>query len=288
MTRTSSPTVSRRWIALELKRLRHDAGLSQAEVAKVLRCQVPKISLMESAQRNVQDADLDKLLALFEVPDNRRSQYFDAAKNGRKKAWWERYEDHVIPDWLEQYVGLEQGAERLRSYQSAIVHGLLQTEDYIGALLKSSPTVSEERIQQIVDVRLHRQGALSRASDPLQMWAVMDEAVLRQVVGSHKIMQAQLEYLVDVAAEQSNITIQVLPFDRGAAYEAGYGSFTVLSFPWRNDPGVVYVENRSGAFCLESLRDVDAHSRIFDHLQALALSPEDSLGMLRDAAKAHK
>src|SRR6266508_3472016 len=207
MTRTSSPTVARRWIALELKRLRHDAGLSQAEVAKVLGCQVPKISLMESAQRNVQDGDLETLLTLFEVPKGRQSQYFDAAKNGRRKAWWERYEDHVIPNWLEQYVGLEQGADKLRSYQNAVVHGLLQIEEYTQALLRSSPSYSEEKIQQIVDVRLHRQSALERSTDPLDIWAVMDEAVVRQVVGSHAIMRAQLEHLAGAAEGRPNVHV---------------------------------------------------------------------------------
>ena len=285
MTRTSSPTVSRRWIALELKRLRHDAGLSQAEVAKVLQCQVPKVSLIESAQRNVQDDDLETLLKLFEVPESRRAQYVDAAKNGRKKAWWERYEDQVIPDWLEQFVGLEQGAERLRSYQSAVIHGLLQSEDYSTALLQSSPMLSEERIQQLIDVRIHRQSALYRESDPLQLSAVMDETALRHVVGGGDVMREQLEHLIKTAEDHENITIQLIPFDRGNAFQAAYGSFAILSFPWRNDPGMVYVEHRAGAFYLDSMREIDEYSRIFDHLQTLALTPEESLESLRRTSR---
>jgi transcriptional regulator with XRE-family HTH domain len=288
MTRTSNPTVSRRWIALELRRLRHQAGMSQADVAKALRCQVPKISLIESTQRNVQDGDLEKLLDLFEVPHDRRGTYRDAAKNGRKKAWWERYEGHIIPDWAEQYVGLEQGAERLRSYQNAVVHGLLQTDGYTEALLRSSPAISEERLEQVADVRAQRQSALQRNPNPLEVWAVMDEAIVHRVVGDPDTMRSQLLYLAEVGRDLPNVHVLVIPFERGGALEAVLGPFTVLSFPWRSDPGVVYVEYRSGAFYLESLREVDAHSQIFDRLESLALPQDESVEMLRTAANSHK
>lgn len=296
MTRTSSPTVWRRWLAHELRRLRLEAGLSQGDVAKTLGCRVPKISLIESTDRNVQEADLDKMLALFDVPKAKRPPYFDAAKNARKKGWWETYGENAVPQWAELFVGLEQGAERLRTYQTAIFHGLLHTPEYAAAILRSSTVIgaddevagmalSEERVDLLVDLRTRRQEAMWRDTDPLHVEAVVDEAVLRHVVGSRDTMRAQLEHVVETVRKHDHVTVQIIPFDHGAALEATYGPFSILSFPGRNDPGVVYIEHRSGAMFMESFSEVDTHSLTFQRLEALALPPDESLQMLRRVAK---
>jgi transcriptional regulator with XRE-family HTH domain len=286
MTRTSSPTVWRRWLAHELRRLRQEAGLSQAEVAKALACHVPKISLIESTERNVQEGDLQKLLALFKVPKTKRPQYFDAVKNARKKGWWEAYGEHTVPQWIELFVGLEQGAERLRTYQTAIFHGLLHTPEYAATILRSSnaDAVSEERVDRLVELRTRRQDALWRDADPLHLWTVVDESVLRHIVGSREIMRAQLERVVEVVRKYEHVTLQIIPFDRDGALEANLGPFTILSFPAPNDPGIVYIEHRSSAMFLESLPDIDTHSLVFQQLSDMALSPKDSLKLLRRAA----
>jgi hypothetical protein len=259
--------------------------MSQGQVAKALGCKVPKISLTESAQRNVQDNDLQKMLELFEVPETRRTQYFDAARNARKKGWWERYDEHTMPDWLEVFVGLEQGASRLRAYQTAVFHGLLHTPEYAAAILRSSTTelASEEKVERIVELRTRRQQILWRDSDPLEVSAVADEAVLRHVVGNREVMRAQFEHVTDVVDKHDNVTFQIIPFDRGTAKEAFYGPFTILSF-LPTDPGVVYMEHRSGAVFLEDLDEIDTHSLIFEELQSLALPVDESVELLRRTA----
>src|SRR6266545_3780154 len=184
MTRTTSPTVSRRWLAREMKRLREEAGFSQARVAKALGCQVPKISLMENEQRPVHDDDLKKLLVLFDVPADDHPQYLAEAANAHKKAWWERYDDYTMPEWLATFVGLEQGAERLRAYQPALIHGLLQTSEYATGIYRGlTGDWSEERIRRYVQLRRRRQQILLRDVDPPDLWVILDEAALRHVVG---------------------------------------------------------------------------------------------------------
>lgn len=290
MTQPSSPTVWRRWMAFELKRLRLEAGRSQAEVAKVLGCQVPKVSLMESGQRNVQEDDLRRLLDLYEVPEDRWPHYLDAAKNMRKKGWWERYDRHTLPGWLDPYVGLEQGAERIRTYEPVIMAGLLQTPEYAAAILRRIVAgISQEKIQRLVELRMQRQEALWRSTNPLHLSAVLDEAVLRRIVGGREVMRAQLLHIVEVVNRWRHITVQVVPFERGA-YDAS-GPFVILSFPWSTepgaayDPGVVYIEHRSHAVYLDALPEIDRHSQAFEQLCALALSPGESVEMIRSAAE---
>jgi transcriptional regulator with XRE-family HTH domain len=293
MTQPSSPTVWRRWMAFELRRLRQDAGLSQADVAKHLGCKVPKISLIESGQRNVQEDDLHRLLSFYEVPDGERSGYLEAARAGRKKGWWERYSQHTMPPWLEPQVGFEQGAERARTYHPTIITGLLQIREYAAAVLRRGvPDTSQEKVERQVELRLKRQEALWRDADPLHLWAVMDEAVLHRVVDSRETMRAQLAHILDVVDKHRHVTVQIVPFERGA-YDQTYVPFVILNFPRSTepgaayDPGVVYIEHRSHSVHLDALSDIDQHSQAFERLCALALPPDESIDLIRNVAEVY-
>lgn len=294
MSRPSSPTVWRRWMAFELKRMRQETGLSQADVAQVLGCKVPKVSLTESGQRNVQEDDLRKLLDLYEVPEDRRPDYLEAARNMRKRGWWERLGQHTLRSFFMLYVGLEQGAERVRTYEPAIIPGLLQIREYAAVTVSRGVAgTSPEKVQRAVELRMQRQQALWRDTDPLRLSVVMDEAALRRVVGDRHIMRAQLLHVAEVAVKHEDITVQVVPFERGA-YDATYGPFVILSFPWSRepgvpyDPGVVYVELRSHAELLEGLPEIDLHSQVFQQLCTHALEPGDSIALIRNVAEEYK
>lgn len=278
----SSPTVWRRWIAAEMRRLREGSGRSQADAAEFLGCQVPKISLIEGGQRNIRDDDLQKLLVLYEVPESEWDYFKNAARRSREKGWWETYDDGNIPASLAQYLGLEQGAEQIRSYHPAIFHGLLQTPEYTAAVLEHSLTgFSPERIRRAASLRQRRQAVLWREEDPLRLSAVVDESALRRVLGGPEVMRAQLAHIVDIVSKYPNITVQLLPFDRGVISAA----FSVLSFPWATDPGVVSLEQHGGAtIYLDSIDEIDNHSYLFERLRAHALSPEESARMMIQAA----
>jgi transcriptional regulator with XRE-family HTH domain len=282
----ASPTVWRRWLACELRRMRAAAGLEQKQVARALRCTVTKVSYFENAQRPVVPRDLDEiLLPLYGVPEEEWPSYLEAAELARKKGWWEGYDDDVLPDWFQRYVGFEQGASRLRCYQPQVVSGLLQTADYMAALMDENPVeLTPTTVTRRIELRLRRQEVLTRPSDPLQCWIVLDEAVLRRVIGGPRVMRAQLERLVD-AAQQPNVTLQVLPFDRGAHPGIGSG-FTILRFPWDTDPGVVYLESGSSAgLYLEDIDEIDDHTRIFERLCVLSLAPDASVALLAKLAE---
>ena len=289
MTPASSPAVSRRWLALEMKRLRKERRLSQPAVAKALGCQVPKVSLMENGQRPLHGGDLKTLLELLDVPDEDRRQYLDEFDNAQEKGWWEFYDEATVPDWLAQFIGFEQGAERIRAYQPALVHGLLQTPEYAaGVFTDAMSELSEEKIARVVEVRRRRQRRLRSGEAAPELSVVLDEAALRRVVRDSATMGAQLDYVVGLCEENANITVRVVPFERGGAYEAAGGPFTILSFPFETDHGLVYKERRSSAEFLDDFAEINAHSVTFRRLSDLALSPKESLRMLRACARDYR
>ncbi|MGH9214183.1 MAG: helix-turn-helix domain-containing protein [Acidimicrobiales bacterium] len=280
----SSPTVWRRWLAFELRRLRSDAEMSQQEVAKVFGRSTAKVSYIENAQQNISTEDLERLLQLYEVPEDKRPAFVDAAKNSRQKGWWERYDRRMVPDWLSLYVGLEQGASQLRVYEPLVIEGLLQTPDYHAALLRGEIVPrTEKQIAEIVELRTKRQDAVTRDEDPLELWVTLTEAALRLEVGGPEIMRAQLAHLADMAA-LPNVTVQIIPFSHGA-HVGTRGAFKILDFGWEGDPGVVLIECRSGGLYLEAPHEIDEHTLAFQHLAAIALPPRQSAKMIRDTGK---
>jgi transcriptional regulator with XRE-family HTH domain len=284
----ASPTVWRRWLASELQRLRAEAGMEQKQVAKALRCTVTKVSYFENAQRPVVPRDLDEiLLPLYGVPQERWTEYLDAAARARKKGWWEEYDDEVLPEWFRRYVGFEQGSSEMRTYEPQFVVGLLQTPEYTEAILRGSPTdLSDDDVARLVEFRRRRQEVVTREVDPLAFWLVLDEAALRRAAGGPHVMKAQLEHLVEMA-QRPNITLQVLPFSRGAHPGMGSG-FTILKFPWPTDPGVVYIESGwSAGLYLEEPHEIDDHSLIFERLCELSLDPDASIAMMREIQRSY-
>jgi transcriptional regulator with XRE-family HTH domain len=282
---TSSPTVWRRWLAFELARLRQEASLDQKDVAKALRCTVGKVSYYETAERPVVVRDLDEvLLPLYEVPTDRWPVYLQAAKDSRQKGWWESYSADTLPSWFSLFVGLEQGASRLRIYEAQLVPGLLQTRDYADAVARRGTAErAEDEIERHVELRMTRQAALRREPEPLRLWAVLDEAVLRRVVGSRAVMRDQARHLAEMA-RHPKITVQVVPNEHGA-HPGMTGRFQILGFPWPTDPGLAYIEHRAGALYLEEPHEIDAHTVAFEHLCVLALSPDESTTMIHNVAK---
>ncbi len=285
MTEASSPTVWRRWLAFELVRLRQEAGLDQKAVAKALRCTVGKVSYYETAERPVVLRDLDEvLLPLYNVPQEQWPMYLQAAKDSRQKGWWERYDASTLRSWFSPFVGLEQGATQIRVYEAQLIPGLLQTKDYAEALTRRGTAErAEEDIARHVELRMTRQAVLHREPDPLRLWAVLDEAALRRVVGNPSVMREQLLHLAAMA-RHPKITVQVVPYTNGA-HPGMMGRFQILDFPWPTDPGVAYIEHQAGALYLEEALDIEAHTVAFEHTCVLALSPDDSATMIRDAAE---
>ncbi|GDY31969.1 transcriptional regulator [Gandjariella thermophila] len=263
----------------ELRRLRESAGLTIEEVAEKLECSASKISRIETGRVGVGPRDVRDMLALYGVDSAQVDELVQLAREARRKAWWTAYGD-VVPG---PYVGLEAEAESVRTYQGLLIPGLLQSEGYIRALIRQVRSdVSEEEINRRVQVRAARQ-ALLVEDDPLTLWAVVDEAALRRLVGGRAVMREQLDRLRE-AVTLPNVTLQVAPFSAGG--HAGMdGPFVILGFPEHRDPDVVYIESTRSGVYLEHSEDVQRYASMFEQLTASALPPDQSDALIAAIAR---
>jgi transcriptional regulator with XRE-family HTH domain len=269
--------------------LREDHSIKLEEVAGVLEVAPSTLSRIETGKAPTKTAYLMQMLDMYGVDDHAQRQVLiDMAREGHRKGWWAEYDD-VLPTGFGIYVGLETEAAGLRTYVADAVHGLLQTPDYARSVLREvNSRDSEEQIQRLVDLRMARQDVLSQdeqAEDrqPLDLWVIHDESVIRRTIGGAAVMRGQLEHMIEVAS-RPGVTLQVLPFGSGA--HAGLsGPFSILEFPERTDPEVAYVESVAGVIYLEKQREVRSCIDAFDRLRAQALSPAASTELIADALR---
>ena len=279
MRRGQGPTIRRRRLASELRRLREAADLTIDEVAEKLECSASKISRIETGHVGVTPRDARDMLELYGQTGDEREALVQLAREARKPGWWQAYKEV----FTGTFVGLEADASSLRAFQALLVPGLLQTEPYARAVIRAMrPDADESDIQRRVDARTARQQLLTDPNPP-EYWAVIDEAVLHRVVGGPEVMAHQADRLLAVA-QLPHVTIQVVPFGAGA-HPGMEGPFLILGFPEQADPDVVYVDSTSGGFFLELPPDVRRYILMFDHLRATALKPDDSVEVIAAAAE---
>jgi transcriptional regulator with XRE-family HTH domain len=283
MTASIGPTVRRRRLGTELRRLREAQSIKLEEVAEKLGLATSTLSRIETGKAPTRAAYLSAMLDLYGVHDQGGRQILvDMAREGHRKGWWAAWED-VLPTGFDVYVGLEAEAASLRAYESLVVHGLLQTEAYARVVMTTvRRRQSPEQIERLVALRMQRQEVIFRA-DPIELWLILDEAVIRRTMGSPELMRAQLNHLAD-ASSWPNVTLQVLPFCSGP-HPCLNGPFAIIEFPERLDPDVVYTEGVAGQAYLERERDVRARAEAFDLLRAAALSPADSSDLISQLAR---
>jgi transcriptional regulator with XRE-family HTH domain len=281
MAASASPTVWRRWLALELRRLRKVSDLPQLAAARECGWSGARLSYLENGQQHVTAADLDKLLDLYDVPGVERERYYGAVKRSDSSGWWERYE-YLVDEWISLYVGLEQGAREIHTYETTAVPGLLQTPDYTAAIMRSGLRHRSAReIARLVELRTARQAILTEGDDPTRLDVVLDESVLMRSPPEPEALPAQLEHLVDMA-QRPNVTLRILPLEGGIQSYAP-GAFSILTFPWEQpDPGIVFLEYRGGSIYLEEFDEIERYTLAFEGLSDVALDPEASLATVRE------
>jgi transcriptional regulator with XRE-family HTH domain len=269
-----SPTVQRRRLGTELRRLRELAALTIEQVAQTLDCSPSKVSRIETGQVRVTSRDLRTLFELYGVGDRQRAQLLQIADQAREKGWWQAYGEMDFA----AHVGFEAAASSFRTYNALVVPGLLQTAEYADGLTRALlPDATPEQIERRLALRRKRQALLDQPNPPA-LWVILDEAVLRRPVGGRPVAHAQLTRLVE-AARRPNITLQVLPFAR-AAHAGLDGSFNIMTFPDPSDPDIVYLEHATSPLLLEGAAELARYALVFDHLQAAALPPEGSVRFL--------
>ena len=254
MATWNSPAVARAAGWPTNSRTRREAlGLSQSAVGKACGWSGVKVSYIENAQqKSITDDDLDKLLPLLKVPSAERPAFSDAATATREKGWWERYDDDIVPGYMSDFIGLEQGASLIRTFDPTIVPGLLQTREYMEAMTVSDMVRRTGRlVRQIVDVREARRAVLTRDDEPAKLVALVDESALHRVVGGPALMADQLDSS-STLMERPNMRFHVFPFERGVQPGLMSAWHRILHFArseppvgFRGDPGRCSVDRGS-------------------------------------------
>jgi transcriptional regulator with XRE-family HTH domain len=270
---TDSPTALRILLGAQLRRLREARRVTLEEAGNVIRASHSKISRLESGQVGFKDRDIVDLLTHYGVTDEEvREELRSRAVRANSRSWWHEYPD-VVPTWFEAYVGLEEAASEIRTYEIQFVPGLLQTADYARAVTMLTYSNPKE-INSRVSLRMTRQAILDRPDSP-SLRVMLDEALLRRPVGGPSVMRAQLKHLIQMS-QRPNITIQVISFKAGGHAAAG-GSFSLLRFAEHDLPDVVYMEQLNSAQHFNKPDVVDRYLAVFEQLRIDALSPAGSV-----------
>ena len=275
-----TPTVRLRRLAAELRSLRAASGLTRETVVERTGINAATLYRIEHGRVRPQTRTLRTLLDLYGADQEQQAELLGLLRDARQRGWLHAFQSE-LPEHYTTYIGFEGEAHSVWDYESLFVPGLLQTEDYARAVIRGGlPNASRDEVERRVEVRMKRQTLLHNDS-PLNLWGIVDEAALRRQVGGPEVMRAQFRHLMEVS-ELPHVTFQVIPFDAGA-HPGMPGSFILLQFGEAAIPDVIYVDTMAGELFLEEEADVRRYKLVFEHLRAVAASPESSLSLVTSA-----
>jgi len=273
--------VRRRLVGGTLRRYRENVGYSLEDAARILECDRSKISRIETGQRGIRPKELRELMAEYGVPASEQLALLAIASRGGQHSWWHPYAD-VWSDAYLDYVIMESAASEIMAYEAQLIPDLLQTDDYARAIAAAEPANLTDQHEDAVAAKAVRRQVVLDGGSPARLGVILGEGALHQAVGGPDVLAGQITHLIKLAADYPAVTIQVLPFSAGAHVAAGSGSLAILRFPDAPSLGVVYLEALSGGVYLEDQADVARYVRAFALLRAAALSPADSVHLLRN------
>lgn len=265
-------------LGAQMRRLREAAGLTADEAGASIRASHSKISRLEHGRSGAKQRDIADLLTLYGVTDDaERARLLLLAREATATGWWQQFSD-VLPRWLELYVGLEEAASILRTYEVQFVHGLMQTADYARAVIMiANAHAPDEEVERRVQLRMKRQDRLTQPGAP-ELWTVLDEAALRRPPDGRTVMRGQLIHLLELT-DLPNVTLQVVPFGAGGHAAAG-GPFTILRFPAPDVGDVVYLEQLYSSTYVDEPGAVLAYQTVMNQLAVQAATGDASRDLL--------
>jgi transcriptional regulator with XRE-family HTH domain len=278
-----SPIVQRRRLRTELRAARQKAGLTQEQVVVALDWSPSKIIRIEAGSVGISTTDLKALLDLYGIDDQQHVDKLVAlGRAARERGWWSNYPVLATGKSREllQLIEYESAAAITRNFETLVVPGLLQTEEYARAVI--SEHAPDDRVAALVEIRVKRQESLDRLDSPM-MFFILDEAVIHRLVGGKDAMRRQLLRLIELG-RRPRVTIEVVPFSAGA-HPGLNGPFVVLEFPDPEDDDVLYLENTGGELIRREESDqVLPYLETFEQLRGISLGPEGSAEYLRQVA----
>ncbi|MGH3342354.1 MAG: helix-turn-helix domain-containing protein [Carbonactinosporaceae bacterium] len=285
-------TVPRRQLGRYLRDLRQASRLTVRAASQKLEWSEPKLWRIETGQTSMRSLDVETMCRIYDAPPDLTEALMGLARETKNRGWWHAYGD-VVPEWFDVYIGLEGAASRLSLYESELIPGLLQTEDYARTVIRADhPDEGDEVIEQRVRLRITRQVLLTRSTYPPLVEVALNEAVLRRPVGGPNIMASQLRRLAEVG-ELDNVSLKVVAFGAGLHRGLMTGPFVILRFPLGRDlrdkePPTVYVEGGTGALYLERPRDVEYYDAVLASIWGASLDEAASRDLIMHVAKEYE
>jgi len=286
---TTGSTVPRRQLGRHLRDLRMSQKLTVRKAAAALEWSEAKIWRIETGQTSLRSLDVEAMCNVYGAPTELAKSLMALAKETKARGWWHSYGD-VIPEDFDLYIGLEEAASQLAWYESELVPGLLQTDDYARTLIRAAnPTDDDQEIERRVHVRTARQALLTRATAPPTLAVVLDEAILRRPVGGEKVMAGQLERLTEIS-ELPNVSLRVMSFAVGLHTGVMSGPFVILRFPVNGDgresePPTVYVDGFTGALYLDKPQEISRYDAAFEDIWDSSPDESTSKDRITQAAR---
>jgi transcriptional regulator with XRE-family HTH domain len=282
MTENPNPSVRSRQVSALLRTLREDLGLSGAEVANALGMSPSKISRIETGARGLRVEDVAAMLGHYKVPEQKRAQILDQVRKAEERGWWES-QGLGLPELWQALINFESRATRIQNFEALFVPGLLQTDEYTEAIIRSiNKTLSQVELTNLVASRRARQAVLGTRK--LQFLAIIDESAIRRPIAESGVMRRQLRHLVDTA-DRPNVTVRVVPLQRGP-YAGLRGPFAILEF--EDEPSLVYTENQVTSMFLDEKEDIAAYRVALGNILNEALEPAESAELIAKLADEHE
>jgi transcriptional regulator with XRE-family HTH domain len=272
-------TAKQRRLARRLRQLRNQAGKTVEDAAGELACKHPKISKIETNQAGVKPEEVRLLCRLYGASDHTTESMVTLARNAKKRGWYLSYHGVANPENID-FAELENDSVSVSNFEIDLIPGLLQTEDYTRAVFRTGlPQITEDLIDHRVELRTTRQQRV--LAGDLSVWAVVTEAALIRAMGGRDVHIGQLSRLLELAA-LPNVQFQIIPTRAGEHVSMGV-PFSCFQFD--DGFGAVAVDHLTGTLFLEEEPDVERYRLAFLHLCSTALSPQDTLAMLRKYIK---
>jgi transcriptional regulator with XRE-family HTH domain len=282
-------TVPRRQLGRHLRDLRNRQRLTVKAAAENLEWSEAKIWRIETGQTAMRSLDVEQICRIYGAPADLTEALMALAKETKSKGWWQAYGD-VIPEWFDVYIGLEEATSQILTYESELIPGLFQTEEYARTMIKKVlAQVNEEEIDRRVRLRIERQALVRRVTAPPQLQVTLNESILRQTVGGREVMARQLDHLAE-AAELPNVSLRVVPFTTSMHHGLVTGPFVILRFPLNGDgtasePPTVYMEGFTGALYLDKPFEIDRYTTAFENIWDASLDEARSKQLIHLAAE---
>lgn len=280
----SAPTVGQMVLGMRLRDLRERAGCSFSEAAQALSVNSTTVRRMEKAEVGLKPPYVEKLLKTYGIPRPEIDAFLSLVEEANRPGWWHRFRD-VVPPWFRLYVSLEGEAGLIRAYEPHCIPGLVQTPEYARALLRAGfPNAEPDELGRRVELRMQRQQLLHREDAP-RLWIVLEEQALRRPVGGPEVMRAQIDRLIEAAAEP-RVTLQIMPLSAGP-HPGMFGPFQLFRFDIPELPDIVCTETLTGAGYHDERADTAAYLEALDRMGAQAAPARHTEHLLGEIRKEH-